>query len=244
LCFFVCFSIIEALIVCFSIIMFVLQFVCHVTSSFVCVCSNFLLKIPPRASEVRRVHLRRFARKPMDVPGLGCLKDAYAVLGGTQAPTAWDVGGVGGPRLMEDAFQVLGRCILMEDAQVNHESVNEVFPRIGLMVDCNSSGLYAGVRRLARSHCLEKFVSDFEYAEWDTRNPLAKVACLDVFDEKRRSDMLSALVMMVSDVLKCNLDVVFHDQLGVCLCVLAMAAVQKTFTGVDIYVSDVEFTVS
>jgi hypothetical protein len=93
----------------------------------------------------------------MDVAGLGCLKDAFAVLGGTQAPTAWDPA-----EMTKSGVEMLGRFILMEDAQVNHSSVAEVFPHIGLCIDCNSSP-EAIVRRLASN----VYVSDFEYKEWD-----------------------------------------------------------------------------
>ena len=167
----------------------------------------------------------------MDVAGLGCLKDAFLVLGGTQPPTAFDPADLG-PFHVE----MMGRFLLMEDAQVNHSSVAEVFPKIGLCIDCNSSA--ASLRRKASN----VFVSDFIYKDGMSAC-LCEFAGLNVFDEARRSDMLYALVPLVADCLKAKLDVVFHDQTGVCLGLLAMAAVWKSFTGGEMYVSDVEVNV-
>jgi hypothetical protein len=168
----------------------------------------------------------------MDVQGLGTLKDALSVLGGTQSVTAW-----GPAEAVKSRGLMLGRFLLMEDAQVNHVKIGEAFPSIGLCIDCNVTG-EDHIQRLASN----VHVSDFKYNR-GIRDTLCEFACINVFDAGRRSAMLHALVPLVADCIKSNLDVVFHDTMGTCMNVLAMAAVQKSLTGSDLYVSDVESNV-
>jgi hypothetical protein len=68
-----------------------------------------------------------------------------------------------------------------------------------------------------------------------------EVAWLSVFDSVRRSDMLRAVVPVAAACLIEGEDVVFHDKFGMTLCVLAAAAVQKSFNGGSMYVSDYKY---
>ena len=164
----------------------------------------------------------------MDVSGLGCLKDAFVVMGGSQSPSACDP--------TEFAARGGGLCarfILLEDNQVLHAKLEEVFPRVGLIVDCSSTSMDAKVRCKASSTS-DTFESNFEYKgerahERVHMSPCVphEVAWINVFDVTRRSDMLKALVHLAAACLAEGQDVVSHDKFGMTLCVLAAAAVQK-----------------
>ena len=175
----------------------------------------------------------------MDVGGLGCLRDAFAVVGGSQAPSACDPA-----EFAERGGGLCARFLLLEDNQVLHEKLEEVFPRIGLIVGCNLTSMDASVRRKASN----SFESNFEYkgeraherVHMSAGNP-HEVAWLNVFDSGRRSDMVRAVVPLAAACLIEGKDVVFHDKFGMASCVLVAAAVQKQIHGGNMYVSDYKY---
>ena len=61
---------------------------------------------------------------------------------------------------------------------------------------------------------------------------------LDVFSVEARTKMVNSLVPLVLQTLKDGNDVIFHDKVGQCLCVVAGGAVQKGLTGQQLHVSD------
>ena len=169
----------------------------------------------------------------MDVAGLGCLRDAFAEVGGTQAPTACDPAGFA----ERGQVDLCSRFLLLEDSQMRHKSIGEVFPRIGLIIDCNMTSKDAHVRRKASNNAFE---TDFDYNA-SKGGGSYEVARLNVFDTEWRSAMLSAVVPLAAQCLLEHKDVIFHDKLGSTLCVLAAAAVHKSFSGGDMHVSDSKY---
>ena len=61
---------------------------------------------------------------------------------------------------------------------------------------------------------------------------------LDVFSVEARTKMVVSLVPLVLQTLMDGNDVIFHDKVGQCLCVIAAGAVQKGLTGQQLHVSD------
>ena len=151
-------------------------------------------------------------------------------LKGVQPPTAWD------PSVLADSAlrQLLkGRFIFLDDSQAGHNDMEMFFPKAKVIIDCNAN-TPSSVRRKASG----VYISLDKNEIYNKLDKKYEAAMLDVFSVEGRTKMLKSLVPLVQQTLMDGNDVIFHDKVGQCLCVIAGAAVQKGLTGQQLHVSD------
>ena len=103
-----------------------------------------------------------------------------------------------------------------------------------LVIDCNAYP----ARAVRREENGVYTCQQWDYKKLDNKEYQAVV--LDVFSVER-TKMLKSVVPLVQQTLMHGNDVIFHDKYAVRLCVIAGAAIQRSLTGQQLYVSDCKF---